>query len=358
MDKEINKEKSELISIIIPFFNADKYLKRCIESVISQSYDKLEIILVNDGSTDSSKTICDEYINKDSRIKLINKKNEGVAKARNEGIIKAKGKYIAFVDADDWLENDAIYKLYNMLLKGNVDIVRGNFFFENENGIYDFGKIDVFKNRKIEKDDFDSKNVLIEKMFKGEIRAYVWLLLVKRDLLINNNIFFRPDIPYMEDTIFYIELLLNNTSIYMSDEKIYHYFYNSNSATKSPKRLKVNINSVLRVNRIIIEILNKKEEILPQNINFLCNTCFITIMNNFFRIYKSRIESNNQIKKELLEICNDKQLEYIMNNVKVRLIPFQYKIQYMILKRKKINLLLQYYKFSIFLSKIKHILKK
>ena len=358
MDKEINKKMKKLISIIIPFYNASKYLKRCIDSVINQNYKNLEIILVNDGSTDDSKKICDEFRKKDQRIKVINKKNEGVARARNEGIINAKGKYITFVDADDWLEKDAIYRLYYIILRENVDIVRGNFFFENENGIYDYGKLDVLKDLRIEKNNLNEKNMLIKKIFKGEIRAYVWLLLLKRELLVNNNILFKQDIPYMEDTIFYIELILSNSSLFMADEKTYHYFYNNNSATKSPKKLKVNIDSVLSVTEIIIEMLNKKNKKLLQDINLWCNNCFVIIMNNFFRIYKLQVESNYQIKKEISEICDNELFQYIMNNLMIKVIPFQYKIQYKMLKKKKINLLVQYYKFRIFLSKIKSILKR
>ena len=110
----------ELISVIVPIYNAEKYLKRCIESIISQTYKNMEIILINDGSKDNSKKICNEFLKKDCRIKLINKENEGVSAARNYGINAAIGKYISFVDADDWLEKNLLLEMYNKLKEKDI----------------------------------------------------------------------------------------------------------------------------------------------------------------------------------------------------------------------------------------------
>ena len=101
-----------MISVIIPIYNVEKYLTKCIESVINQTYKNLEIILVNDGSTDNSKEIIDKYSSIDSRIKVINKKNGGLSDARNVGIELAKGEYITFLDSDDWIELNMYEKLY------------------------------------------------------------------------------------------------------------------------------------------------------------------------------------------------------------------------------------------------------
>lgn len=114
--------KEELISIIIPVYQVEKYLSECIESIIRQTYKNIEIILVDDGSTDSSGCICDNFAQTDSRIKVIHKKNEGVSKARNIGIKNASGNYICFIDSDDYVKKDYIKRLYELCIENNSDI--------------------------------------------------------------------------------------------------------------------------------------------------------------------------------------------------------------------------------------------
>lgn len=114
---------NELISIIIPVYNVEKYIGKCIDSLIKQKYDNLEIILIDDGSSDNSGEICDKYAKKDKRIKVIHKKNSGQADSRNIGISKASGKYIGFVDSDDYIDKDYYNRLYKTLVKNNADVV-------------------------------------------------------------------------------------------------------------------------------------------------------------------------------------------------------------------------------------------
>lgn len=112
-----------MISVIVPVFNVEKYLDRCILSIVNQTYLDIEIILIDDGSTDSSSVICDMWEQKDNRIKVIHKKNEGVSIARNTGIDAVQGEYVYFVDGDDYLENNAFEKMYNIIKKYDVDFV-------------------------------------------------------------------------------------------------------------------------------------------------------------------------------------------------------------------------------------------
>lgn len=118
----------ELISVIVPIYNVEKYLNKCIESIINQSYSNLEIILVDDGSKDSSGIMCDSYILKDKRIKVIHKENGGLSDARNVGLDKAKGEYIVFIDSDDWIDEKMIEILYNIIKKNNSDISICDYF--------------------------------------------------------------------------------------------------------------------------------------------------------------------------------------------------------------------------------------
>ena len=116
------------VSVIIPVYNVEKTLPRCIDSVIGQSLKDIEIILVDDGSPDKSPEICDEYRCKDSRIKVFHKPNEGLGYTRNYGIERAQGEYVAFVDSDDYIASDMLDKLYNTAIKEDADVVYGGYY--------------------------------------------------------------------------------------------------------------------------------------------------------------------------------------------------------------------------------------
>ena len=120
--------ENELISVIVPIYNVEQYLEQCIDSIAAQTYSNLEILLLNDGSTDASELICLEWRKKDERIVYVSKKNETLGPTRNLGIQMAKGKYIAFVDSDDWIENTFIEKLYMCVKEGDKDFARCNYY--------------------------------------------------------------------------------------------------------------------------------------------------------------------------------------------------------------------------------------
>ncbi len=124
---------NEKISVIVPIYNVEKYLNRCIESIVNQTYNNLEIILVDDGSTDNCPEMCDKWDEKDSRIKVIHKENGGVSSARNAGLDVASGNYIAFADGDDYLDTDMFRILYEKAIDENADIVACNLIYVNDN---------------------------------------------------------------------------------------------------------------------------------------------------------------------------------------------------------------------------------
>lgn len=120
------------ISIIVPIYNVEKYVRQCIESIINQTYKNLQIILVDDGSTDTSGLICDEYASIDDRIEVIHKKNGGLVTARKIGLQKAKGEYIGFVDGDDYIDDNMYESLLGYILKKDVDMVHTGYWYEKE----------------------------------------------------------------------------------------------------------------------------------------------------------------------------------------------------------------------------------
>lgn len=144
--------KKDLISIVVPIFNMEKYLEKCVNSIINQTYSNLEIILVNDGSTDRSGAICDNYKKIDKRVKVIHKDNGGLSDARNAGIKIAKGKYIGFVDSDDWLELDMYENMYNEMCLSDADVVICGRIIEYANG----NCVKWYNKKRLEMDNIDA----------------------------------------------------------------------------------------------------------------------------------------------------------------------------------------------------------
>lgn len=181
------------ISIIVPIYNAEKYLNKCIDSIINQSKKELEIILINDGSTDNSETIIKKY--NDKRIKYFKNKNQGIGKTRNFGIEKATGKYIMFLDSDDFLELNACEKMFEKAEKDKLDIVICDYYRYFDNGKKEEIKLPNFKNSSLK----DNPNIICEHLSP-------WAKIYKTDLLKNNNIKFVENLKY-EDAPFVIEAL-------------------------------------------------------------------------------------------------------------------------------------------------------
>lgn len=224
------------VSVIVPVYNVEKYLKRCVESILSQTMENLEIILVDDGSTDQSGTICDEYAKKDSRIKVMHKKNGGLSSARNAGLAIAQGKYVGFVDSDDDIENIMYERMYETIEKENVDFVMSDYIRIPENGeIY-------LKTLEIEKGRYD-RNDIREKIFPqlimGEDLEYgpllsVWHCMYRTDFLRKYNLKFDEEVRWSEDNIFSAFVgYYADSFYYLKGEGLYHYYNNPGTITTS-----------------------------------------------------------------------------------------------------------------------------
>lgn len=275
---------NNLISIIIPIYNTEKYLRQCLDSVVNQTYKNLEIVLVNDGSTDSSLEICKEYKEKDDRIIIIDKKNSGVSNSRNVGIETSNGEYITFLDSDDWLELDAIEIMMNFVIKKDVDIVRSNFIANEEAGAIS----NKLKNRIVNPGNLK----LLYHILNAKLPAYMYLFLVKKTIITNNQIKLNENIIMMEDTLFVIELINKCSGIYISDEITHNYRVYEGSSSNSIKRLTNNIKSILLVNKEINTIIkdNKLMEVANR-------TEFRIICDYLMKMYKYDLdeESKNEI---------------------------------------------------------------
>lgn len=218
------------ISVIIPVYNAENYLKRCLDSVINQTYKNLEIILIDDGSTDNSGEICDEYAKTDNRIKVIHKENGGVSQARNEGLRVATGEYIGFLDSDDFILHNMYENLIKQLELNDADISICGFAKEIEKGKFEpYFKYDtdcVFDR------DEALKNLLQNKYYSCSCSDK----LLKRSLL--DNIFFDENITHYEDLLFLWQVIKKAKTVAFTSNVYYYYTTNVGSATQSKFSLK------------------------------------------------------------------------------------------------------------------------
>lgn len=221
-----------MISIIVPIYNAERYLKRCINSILNQSYTDLEIILVDDGSTDQSLDICKYYMHNDTRIKLIQQENSGVAAARNAGLRIAKGEYITFVDSDDYIERNMYEKMIGIVNQYHCDIVMCDCVkeFDNYTEIYTHNIRPGFYNREqIEKEYFPHLLVMPDINYPPTISNCLCLFKNAYD----RNIYYEQGIRFSEDWLFgVLRMYQANSFYYLKGGAYYHYdCSNQNSAT-------------------------------------------------------------------------------------------------------------------------------
>ena len=211
-------EKNDLISIVIPVYNVEQYLSKCIDSILNQTYKNLEIILVNDGSPDRCPEICEEYRLKDNRIKVINKENGGLSDARNVGIDNSSGNYVTFIDSDDYIDDDYIDILYKTLILYNADLS-----IASHKVIYPKKIIDKATGEKF---CTNSKEVLERILYDEGIDLSAWGKLYKKSLF--NNIKF-PKGRLFEDSATTYRLIDASKKIAVNSKSVYNYVIRNNS---------------------------------------------------------------------------------------------------------------------------------
>ena len=229
-----------LVSVIIPVYNTEKYIEKCLNSVINQTYTNLEIIVINDASTDSTLDIVNKFAHRDARIKIINHTvNKGNGIGRNTGIKTATGEYISFVDSDDYIEKDTIEKMLKAILQSNVDLAALGYMEHHENKPIRKKKSVDDPCIKLPKITGEESKEEIFKLFLLQFNGICfqpWTHFMKRELLINNNIFFDESGMYYEDMIFSTKLVYFSSGIVPVKEALYHYLLRKNSITQTKAR--------------------------------------------------------------------------------------------------------------------------
>ena len=226
------------VCIVIPVYNTEKYLKDCVNSVLNQTYKNLQIILVNDGSTDESPMICDLFEEKDDRILVIHKENEGLGLTRNAGIMEANAEYITFLDSDDWIKNNHIENLVKLMINYKSDLViGGNCKCSNTGDILEKTHLPyygVFEKDKIE-DEIKLSIIAADNTSKRDlgIPMSVCFNLYKTDIIKKNNISFISERDCVsEDLFFNLKYLSSSNIVYLSEEKGYFYRFKPLSITR------------------------------------------------------------------------------------------------------------------------------
>lgn len=221
MIKDCNS--NPLISVVVPVYNTEKFLKKCITSIQTQTYHNLEIILIDDGSTDRSGQIVNEFAEKDKRIIVVHKQNGGESNARNIGLKMATGEYITFCDCDDWIDKDMYESMMGILVDGNIDMVAVSWYYDTNLNICEI-KNELPVNDKIFGREELLKYIYMRDSYRGF--AYIWNKLYKRDILYNKLgelILFDETLQLGGDVLYLAEIALNVKNVKYINRAFYHY---------------------------------------------------------------------------------------------------------------------------------------
>lgn len=317
-------------SIIIPVYNGEKYIEKCIDNILNQTYDNFELIIINDGSTDNTKKIINNI--KDKRLVIFNNKNHGVSYSRNFGLKKAKGDYILFVDADDFISEKTLEVLVEKISKYDVDIIRFNGLIQQKDKSYKKIEMPISDNTIINSCE-KSKIIKILNSPQNSIRCYSPLLLLK-----NKNVKeFDTNLKYLEDKVFYLEnMMTDNKKILFCSDELYYYNYNDMSRTKNTKIFKNNIDEIIKAGEKIKKVVSKHINETNE-----CDTAILVLI--MYRIkYLANSTRYKEFKTTIKEVHNDCKLRGLLNMTHENL-STKNKIMYFLLKNK---LLLLFYMIS------------
>jgi len=310
------------ISVIIPVYNVQQYLVKCIESILSQTYSNFELLIIDDGSTDKSGLICDNYVQKDSRIKVFHKKNGGVSSSRNLGLDMAKGKWLMFVDSDDSINIKCLEKCLYVVRQNKLDVLQFSYDRISTSGT-------------IISSNINSTEVLSSDQYIKEFKfnVCVWGTFIKRLIVHSNRIRFNDSIKLAEDQLFIMEVIKHSHLIQRIDDILYYYLDNINGATHNSK----SEDMIKSCNALIL--FSGKWSIYKRQVDSMVVYFIISIIRNndisiniIYNIYKKANILNNKMlysRDKLIFI----KLARLNFKFACCIILFKYKIKGIILKK-------------------------
>lgn len=339
-------------SIVVSIYNIEKYISKCVDSIIHQSYKNIEVLLIDDGSKDSSSNICDSYASKDDRIKVIHKQNAGLGLARNTGLENATGDYILFIDGDDFVDLNLIDTVNKYLTNKEYDIV-----------CYD--SYDYYNNDKIISVDTNNQ---VREYNDNEILGYVlphmiydienntrfqycaWNKVYRLELLKQTNFKFISERQYISEDFYSNLLLYKDVKSFLAlPDKLYYYRKNNlTSLTSTYRSDRLEKNNYQYFESIKIAKEYKYNNLILNNIGF---QYFNNMLGTFEMIFNCSLLKNKEKKKNIYNIIKDENFNYIINQLKLSREPLYKKVLVYCLKHK-------FSRFSYFMLKIKNNIKK
>lgn len=303
-------------SIIVPIYNSEKYLDKCIKSILNQTFKNFELILVNDGSKDKSLSICNKYAVGDSRIRVIDKINEGSIAARNRGIVEAESEYVTFIDSDDWIDKNTLKIVNNNIEQTNSDVIIFNMYkvIDRLGIIKKVGNKTYFdKYSVIEENDIREK--LVSAYFHGHpFPSNMWGKVYKREYLVCSGKYLN-NIKFMGDDLFYnLEVLLNVKRISMINKALYYYRVSGGTSKYMPYLF----NDIIEGFKIQKKVI---KEFYPESREKRYNGATAMLLNTFKDCITNLFLSNYsivQIKAKISEFLDSDELMQASNNEKKR----------------------------------------
>lgn len=327
----------ENISVIVPIYNVEKYLRRCVDSLLKQTLENIEILLINDGSTDKSGQICDEYLKIDNRIRVFHKRNGGVSSARNLGLENIKGGYVTFVDPDDYLDEDALEYLYKLIKESNSDIACYKL------KIY---KDDVLLSKKLEYEKleiFNEDEIIKNQVAFSKFSHTSCNKLYSKNLFKDEKIRFEEEIRYAEDALFNVYILSKAKRLISSNLAKYNYFINEGSTVNKVTDKRIDI---LKAQRYMIDFLKKNYDYGVKYIikDYIGSSIAIAIdlakskgnieMFKILKLLKIRIQIDKYILKDTKNINIKNKIMFSILKKNPILIVILYKIKFLFFKEK------------------------
>ena len=315
-------DRNNKISIIIPVFNVEKYIKRCVLSILKQSFTNFELIIINDGSSDSTEAICRQMMESDSRIHVLSQKNKGVSAARNLGLKNAVGKYIVFIDGDDYIEAGYLNELYNSIIQTSAQMAICGY-----NIVFEDGKIDkVLAGKDILLENTELLLSIYQRKYSG---GYLWNKIFLRDIIVDYNLKFDESIKIEEDLLFVMRYMLCvSTGIYIN-RPLYNYVQRDTSAIhllKNKRMMDKRIHNFMELN----SVYRKVADIIPEKhaevrlaayhslISECVGFCLFCIKCNMKNQYFS--QARTQIKKELFRYLKDRNYSILSRGYAILLV--------------------------------------
>lgn len=311
------------ISVIVPVYNSEKYLKRCIDSILNQTYKAIELILVDDGSPDNCGKICDEYAKKDKRVRVIHKTNAGVSAARNSGLEIALGNYATFVDSDDYIEPEMYSNMMEKVHQYNCDVVMCDCIkdFTDHSEIYTHDIRAGFYDKEQLVNEYYPHLLMMENV---EYPATIsnWLILFNRNKL--GNLRYVVGVRYSEDLLFGAQLVYNTDSFYyMKEQAYYHYYMNPTSATH-----KFTVDKWNDYKKLHFEINKYFSECESFDFSHQIDLCLLFFVYNSVSNIFSADNLEREKKFEIVKnILGDNEVRRMFSNIKVLKLPISKKLK-------------------------------